>query len=46
MCCFCKKIYILVVGNSGIANEQRLQILLNQIYKIEGEYKCDIEEYK
>jgi hypothetical protein len=46
MCCFCKKKYILVVGNSGIANEQRLQILLNQIYKIEGEYKCDIEEYK
>jgi hypothetical protein len=45
-CCFGKK-YILVVSNVGQANEQRLKILLEEVYKIQGKgYQRNEDEYE
>jgi hypothetical protein len=46
MFCKCKKKYILIITNFGIANQERLRIMLKNIYNIEGEYECEVQEYE
>ena len=41
-----RKKYILIVTNVGQANEQRLKLLLDEIYNIKDNgYQRDIDEY-